>query len=161
MDTGTVLVSAVVSIATAVLTAVITTRIQMRAETAKWWRDFTLRFVELQSSNPDQADRLAAQFAVGFVVVTPEVGERDRYYIRSEGVAVIGRAPSNDIPISDPSLSRRHAEIRTEGRIAYLRDLGSSNGTCVNGRRVIREPVRLSDGDAVQVGQVSMTYHSL
>ena len=52
--------------------------------------------------------------------------------------------------LADDTVSRRHAELRVEEDCWVLRDLGSSNGTWVNGRRVIEAEVR--PGDVVQLG---------
>ncbi len=52
--------------------------------------------------------------------------------------------------LADDTVSRRHAELRVEEDCWVLRDLGSSNGTWVNGRRVIESEVR--PGDVVQLG---------
>ncbi len=69
----------------------------------------------------------------------------------------IGRAPDNDIVLDDRRVSRRHAEVRLRLGRHTLYDLGSTNGTLVNGKRV-RE-VALSDGDRITVGAATLTYH--
>ncbi|MBP2647849.1 MAG: cya [Gemmatimonadetes bacterium] len=51
---------------------------------------------------------------------------------------VLGRGPSSDLPVPDPTISRRHAELRAENGFLEVTDLGSSNGTQVNGNRVTR-----------------------
>jgi DNA-binding winged helix-turn-helix (wHTH) protein len=68
------------------------------------------------------------------------------------GENILGRDEAN-IHIDSPTVSRRHARIRVSGTEAVLEDLGSKNGTCVNGERV-STVVRLKDGDEVQVGSV-------
>jgi hypothetical protein len=66
------------------------------------------------------------------------------------GRLVLGRSPSCQLVFADDTVSRRHAELRlVEGRW-MLRDLGSSNGTWVNGRRVLEAEV--APGDDVQLG---------
>jgi adenylate cyclase len=52
-------------------------------------------------------------------------------------VLVVGRAATSDLPIQDPTVSRRHAELELAGAGVRVRDLGSTNGTYVNGERVI------------------------
>jgi hypothetical protein len=69
---------------------------------------------------------------------------------------VIGRAKDCDIQISDPNVSRRHAEVRREGAAFWLVDLGSTNGIDVNGRRKAR--VKLSDGDRVTMGTTELVF---
>ena len=73
---------------------------------------------------------------------------------------VIGRASSNEIPVPDDRSSRRHAEIFFDG-IWRVRDLGSRNGTFVDGER-ISGPKELSPGTTVSVASCRMTFsHSL
>jgi len=64
---------------------------------------------------------------------------------------VLGRLPECDVVLSDPNASRRHAEVRWDGRGYVLHDLGSMNGTFLNGQQVT-EPMPLSPGDVITVG---------
>lgn len=86
----------------------------------------------------------------------PQIG---RNYGINEDEFMIGRANHCDLPIEDELVSRHHCKIvmTTEG--AVLKDLGSTNGTLLNGRR-IRDEVKLTEGDQVQVGGlVILRYH--
>jgi cytochrome P450 / NADPH-cytochrome P450 reductase len=69
---------------------------------------------------------------------------------RSATTVRIGRAPENDIVVSDPTASRQHAELRNTAGGYRIVDLDSSHGTFVNGQRVT--DAALSEGDTVQVG---------
>lgn len=71
------------------------------------------------------------------------------------GPVVVGRSPSSDIVIPEPFVSATHARFALQGPALVLEDLGSTNGTLVNGR-AIADPVTLRDGDEVQVGDVIM-----
>ena len=71
------------------------------------------------------------------------------------GPVVIGRSPSSDIVIDEPYVSASHARFTTQGPALVLEDLGSTNGTMVNGH-IIEQPVTLRDTDEVQVGDVIM-----
>ena len=71
------------------------------------------------------------------------------------GPVVIGRSPSSDIVIDEPYVSASHARFRIQGPALVLEDLGSTNGTMVNGH-IIEQPVTLRDTDEVQVGDVIM-----
>jgi pSer/pThr/pTyr-binding forkhead associated (FHA) protein len=77
----------------------------------------------------------------------------------SAGETVFGRDRSV-VWIDDPSVSRRHARIRVEGDRATIRDLGSKNGTMVNGAPVDGDRA-LADGDEIQIGRAKMTFHVL
>lgn len=70
---------------------------------------------------------------------------------------VIGRLPDCDIPVSDPNVSRKHAEIRRHGNEYLVADLGSTNGTRVNGAWVSGER-RLRDGDEISVGATTIRF---
>jgi DNA-binding response OmpR family regulator len=65
-------------------------------------------------------------------------------------VTTIGRWQDNDVVVDDRWVSRNHARIRREGETYVVEDLGSKNGTFVNGQR-ITGPVALADGDTLQV----------
>jgi adenylate cyclase len=66
---------------------------------------------------------------------------------------VIGRALTSDIPVFDPTISRRHASVTSDDAGIEVRDLGSSNGTFINGTKVDR--ARIGVGDVVAFGKVS------
>jgi hypothetical protein len=69
---------------------------------------------------------------------------------------VIGRSRECDIRLADTNVSRRHAELRQEGATYWLVDLGSTNGTELNGQRVERE--KLTDGDAITIGSTELIF---
>ena len=71
--------------------------------------------------------------------------------------AVIGRSREADIQIDDPNVSRKHAEVRPSGGSWTVRDLGSTNGVKVNGRR-IQGPQSLKRGDTIQLGTSRVTF---
>src|SRR4051812_25061585 len=63
-----------------------------------------------------------------------------------EGVTlVVGRAPTCDVPVFDPTISRRHAEIVAEDRVLRVKDLGSSNGSFANGAKIDTASVAVDD----------------
>src|SRR5919202_1264021 len=65
---------------------------------------------------------------------------------------VVGRGVTSDIAIYDPTISRRHAELIVGTDGVQVRDLGSSNGTCINGSRV--STGRLLPNDSITFGKV-------
>jgi hypothetical protein len=73
-------------------------------------------------------------------------------------LVTIGRLSECDVVIDDNGASRRHAQIRTVGGVSTLTDLGSTNGTKVNGREV--QSTELSDGDRITVGATRIDYRS-
>ena len=71
-------------------------------------------------------------------------------------VVVIGRSRECDVRLADTNVSRRHAELRQDGATYWLVDLGSTNGTDLNGRHVERE--KLSDGDVITIGSTELIF---
>ena len=61
---------------------------------------------------------------------------------------IIGREAGNEIVIEDPQVSRRHAQLTRQGTSYLIEDIGSTNGTYVNGKRVTA-PVLLANGDMI------------
>ena len=82
------------------------------------------------------------------------------FELRAGSPLVLGRALSSDLPVLDPTVSRRHAELTIEPSSVHLRDLGSSNGTFVNGTR-ITSSTRLRMGDRVVFGKILFELHDL
>jgi len=67
---------------------------------------------------------------------------------------VVGRAVTSDLPIYDPTVSRRHAEVVLKDSSVSVRDLGSSNGTFINGTQITGQAAA-QDGDTVTFGKVA------
>ncbi len=72
-------------------------------------------------------------------------------------VVTLGRSASSDLNISDAMVSQRHAQVRREGNAAMLYDMGSTNGTLVNGRRVT-DPCPLRPGDVITLGRTDVVW---
>lgn len=70
---------------------------------------------------------------------------------------VLGRAADCDLVVTEPRVSRHHAELRREGEGFVLADLGSTNGTLLNGQRLSR-PLPLRDGDVIELGLAHFVY---
>jgi hypothetical protein len=96
----------------------------------------------------------------------PEVAESRQVEARLTGdlgdialtkpVTVFGRAKECDVVVADLNVSRRHAEIHVEGGGHWLVDLGSTNGTTVNGKKVKR--VQLAAGDRIGIGSSELVF---
>jgi DNA-binding winged helix-turn-helix (wHTH) protein len=82
-----------------------------------------------------------------------------REFVLMEGANVIGREPDTAVQIDSRGVSRQHARIFVSNGDAMLEDLGSKNGTHLNGHRIVT-PVRLSDGDAIGLGTISLTFRA-
>lgn len=80
----------------------------------------------------------------------------DERVVLGEYVVTIGRMPDCTVVLADPNVSRNHAEIRPQGDGYVVVDLGSTNGTRVNGVKVTEHELR--DGDDLMFGNTRMTF---
>lgn len=78
-------------------------------------------------------------------------------HVLRKGVTRLGRGADSDIRIDDPGVSRHHADIII-GNSAMLRDLGSTNGTFVDGVQVSQTTLR--DGSTIRLGSTTLTFRS-
>ena len=90
---------------------------------------------------------------VQHVLVVDGPGTR---HVLSSGRNVIGRGTEADIRLPDTGVSRRHVDVVLDSGTAIAEDLGSTNGTLVNGRRVSRQA--LVDGDVIRIGHSVLVY---
>jgi len=85
----------------------------------------------------------------------------DRYPLLA-AITVLGRDNTADVILDDPGISRRHTEIRVTSDgprlVASIRDLGSTNGTFLNGERITLQ--HLTDGDRVNVGRTTLIFRA-
>jgi hypothetical protein len=87
-----------------------------------------------------------------------------RYALRVDGKShelrkdrvVLGRSRDCDVPVADLNVSRKHAEVRRAGDAYVVVDLGSTNGTVLNGKRVSKE--RLEEGDTITLGSTEIVF---
>jgi two-component system cell cycle response regulator len=84
--------------------------------------------------------------------LTVITGNATGQLFKLKGSMTIGRAPTCEIRLDDDGISRNHARVRCEGDEAWVEDLGSRNGTFVNGDK-IGELLKIADGDKIQVGR--------
>ncbi|MBI3181503.1 MAG: FHA domain-containing protein [Myxococcales bacterium] len=96
---------------------------------------------------------------MGFQLVIAEGKEAGKEFVFDQSSVVIGRTSECDVVLYDPGVSRKHARIFSEGERYFVEDMGSSNGTKVNGSIVKKK--ELSDGDAVALGPVVFNFSAL
>lgn len=125
--------------------------------------------IEIVSLQPPADAHTAAETpeSAADLGVTAQAGPQHLALLRgSQGIkrmpigdgGVIGRAAGHvDFVLDHPHVSRRHARITVEEAGVSLRDLGSANGTFVNGRRLTR-PIALTRGDRIDIGPFTLTF---
>lgn len=84
----------------------------------------------------------------------------DREIHLRDGVNVLGRDPDSALWIDDASVSRRHAKVVVAAGAARLEDLGSKNGTVLNGKPISRSAT-LADGDEIRIGIARMVFRQM
>ncbi len=104
----------------------------------------------VRSEDSPRPDRAGPACLV--VIVGPKIGTQ----IHLEQPVVIGRDPACSVHFDSDMISRRHARVESVAGIYQVQDLGSTNGTYVNDRRVTTQ--RLQDGDRVGVGKILMKF---
>jgi hypothetical protein len=104
----------------------------------------------LPSPEPDESEGPPA----ALVGQGPVAGER---FLLDRPLTVIGRAEDCDVRLHDPNASRRHAEVRRESWRYLISDLGSLNGTHVNGQPV-SDPHQLQHGDTILIASVPLRF---
>jgi hypothetical protein len=103
--------------------------------------------------NPSIVGRAGSRPGVAHVLVVDGPGTRHQL---TTGRNVIGRGTEADIRLPDTGVSRKHVDVVLDGGVATVEDLGSTNGTLVNGRRVSRQA--LADGDVIRIGHSVLVY---
>jgi hypothetical protein len=111
------------------------------------------RTVSLQALPPEQVAAGAGFAALLTFESGPFVG---RIVALPNQMVTIGRAPDNDVVVGDPATSGHHGRIEVRSGFFWISDLGSTNGTLVNGEPVIEK--QLSDGDQVAIGQNTLRF---
>ena len=102
---------------------------------------------------PSIVGRAGSRPGVTHVLVVDGPGTRHEL---STGRNVIGRGTEADIRLPDTGVSRKHVDVVLDSGTATVEDLGSTNGTLVNGRRVSRQA--LVDGDVIRIGHSVLVY---
>ncbi|MCP2262151.1 FHA domain-containing protein, partial [Streptoalloteichus tenebrarius] len=82
----------------------------------------------------------------------------NRTYQLQQGSNVVGRGQDAHFRLPDTGVSRRHLEITWDGQSAMLADLGSTNGTTVNGQPM--QTWQLNDGDVIRIGHSTLVYRT-
>ena len=104
-----------------------------------------------------ERDGFGRSFQLPYLTITAADGRTFQRALDKD-IITVGRSSKNDVNLSfDLSLSRFHAEIIRQGDRFLVRDVGSRNGTSVNGRQV-EQPIELQIGDKITLGETTITF---
>jgi len=119
----------------------------------------TLGFIPpVQVEAEETEAEIEAKLERGAVLVVkkgPDAGER---FVLLKDETTLGRDPQSDIFLNDITVSRKHARVDRAGNAVKVADVGSLNGTYVNGERV--DETELRSGDEIQIGKFKMVFLS-
>ncbi len=91
------------------------------------------------------------------LVVVAAMGREPDTEFRIGDSATLGRSESAEIRVDDPFASSAHARIFPRGQFMYIEDMGSTNGTFLNGRQ-LRSPQQLKVSDTIRIGDTEYRY---
>jgi hypothetical protein len=83
---------------------------------------------------------------------------KGEYSTTSSKAFIIGRVDGNDMIMPDFAISKKHASINMDSNSFYLKDLGSTNGTLVNGTRLDKKPLKIHDKDVLSFARYEFTF---
>ncbi len=178
-EMATILLSAATAIVVSLITAYVTTRLSAKQEQKKWNRDLAQKLVEMGVSDSEgeihapriAVEKLARQFAVGYLVYRLPDSEAEKVFIPPSGRIMVGRSDPTtgsiaDIDFGDQGtmngISRRHALFEAIDSTVFVVDLNSTGGISVNGKRLDgggRQ--KLKSGDSIRLGRIDLTFFAL
>jgi len=91
-----------------------------------------------------------------YLVLIADSGQREVHRVHGTAMT-LGRGPDSDVVLTNPRVSRRHAQLTWDGQRFMLQDLGSKNGTSINGV-AIAAPASLSDGDSLELADSRLQF---
>jgi hypothetical protein len=137
----------------------------LREEQKKFLDALTIRYAEARIREPQIADELAIQHAIGVLRVSREgATETEKYFLPRDIRVTAGRSARNDIVLEDPEryISSRHFAFVSKGKDVYLEDFGTNpvrvNGTVESVKGQIR---KLNAGDQISIGSYNIRYDRL
>ena len=126
--------------------------------TVTFGADFGAQLAALEGAvSPEEQEAIAAlPLGSALLVVRrgPNAGAR---FLLDGNVTTVGRHPDADIFLDDVTVSRRHSEFLRDGSTFQIKDLGSLNGTYLNGERI--DMATLTDLSEVQIGKFRLTFY--
>ena len=110
----------------------------------------------LDRATENERDVIAALPEGSAMLIALSGPSRGARFLLNSNITTIGRAVENEIFLDDVTVSRKHAEIVREGNSYSIKDLGSLNGTYVDGK--VHESARLNDGMELNIGKYRLHF---
>jgi hypothetical protein len=135
-------------------------RFRLREERAKWCQELALKYATARADAAPLASSLAEQFGTCLLIVREPGQERQKHFLLPGTRLVVGRSESAQIQLTETAASGKHSAFEVREAGVFVVDLGTANGTFMNGARVA-EAARLESGDVVTIGQTHITFVQL
>ena len=113
--------------------------------------DETITFIPARDTSASGASGSSVAGAFGWALIVETGPQAGLTYVLAAGDTLVGRGPDCDIFLGDVTVSRHHARFSADDESLLVRDLGSTNGTYVNGSWI--EAFALSAGDEIIIGK--------
>ncbi|MGA3066370.1 MAG: FHA domain-containing protein [Tepidisphaeraceae bacterium] len=161
METGTIILSAVVGVIAGAASAYVTTRLKIREERVKWAREFATQYAETQVSDFRKAQAVATQFAVGLLIYQDmETKERHKVFVPANCRIIAGKEMTAEILLKCEEVSAKQCAFVASQKTVYVEDLGARWPISVDGK-VVRGRVELKDGSIITVGNTPIEFVKL
>ncbi len=109
---------------------------------------------KLQRAGASEGGAFLERFSATLVLVSG--GAEGSEYALEKPTTTVGRGPDVDMPFPDDAMSRQHAAFEVQAMGVRVRDMGSTNGTSVNGQRI--SAAELKHGDKITIGEHCFQY---
>lgn len=120
------------------------------------------QFKQPQPEPPPAFTRSIMPTQPGYYLVVRRGPKLNEMFRLAKPEVTLGREDDNDITIIDPEVSRHHLKLVLTGDYYFVEDLGSTNGTRINGKQKIQKPMRLEPGMAIMLGDsIILSYEEI
>lgn len=154
----TILTSILVSAVTAYITSILKTK----EEAKKWYGEFKLKYAESIAKEPELANSLATQFAIGYLIIPRSKTKRDKIFIPPGSRFIIGRDERCDIILKKNTISRRHCLILSNESSVSILDLTHHSTVYVNKKVVSSEtPMKLKNKDTIDISDFKIRFYEI
>lgn len=115
---------------------------------------FALKIIYKDIKNGGRKKGSRSTFGIEIVDIGKNSNLKKGSIIPIRRMFTIGRKEDNNLMLMDPYVSGHHAKIYIKNNYYYIEDVGSTNGTIVNGKKIDKEKIELKSGDKIEIGSL-------